>query len=235
LLPAPTAPSEGSAGIRNLVHFGLSAQPDPLSILAHQLRRRIPPNRSLFRGARPTYSTAPPEGSLVFRSSRPVLWNRSPSKPKPSSVPRPFLGNPLSRPASLTDDRRPPGAASRDRKIPLPAPLPGWPGQNPKALPNPAGGDRTFGHLPRPRAVSDPQVRPGPPSRSPMHHAPPPRVAKAKNEGLKLWITGISGTISGTFWSAPNHPARLLFGSPPLTSEACPNPPLPTTRPTCRA
>jgi len=73
LLPAPTAPSEGYAGIRNLVHFGLSAQPDPLSILAHQLRRRRPPNNSLFRGARSFYSTAPPEGSLVFRPLRPGI------------------------------------------------------------------------------------------------------------------------------------------------------------------
>ena len=104
LLPAPTAPSEGYAGVRNLVHFGLSAQPYPLSILAHQLRRRFLPNSSLFRGARPIYSTARPEGSLVFRPFRPGVWNRSPSKPKPSSVPRPFLGRPLLRPALLTDD-----------------------------------------------------------------------------------------------------------------------------------
>ena len=72
------------------------------SILAHQLRRRIPPNRSLLRGARSIYSTARPEGSLVFRPFRPGVWNRSPSKPKPSSVPRPFLGCPLPRPALLT-------------------------------------------------------------------------------------------------------------------------------------
>ena len=57
-----------------------------------------------MRGAKPTYQTARPEGSLVFRPFRPGVWNRSPSKPKPSSVPRPFLGRPLSRPASLTDD-----------------------------------------------------------------------------------------------------------------------------------
>jgi len=46
--------------------------PDPLSILAHQLRRRFPSNSSLVRGARPTYLTARPEGSLVFRSVRPA-------------------------------------------------------------------------------------------------------------------------------------------------------------------
>jgi hypothetical protein len=41
LLPAPTAPSEGYAGVRNLVD-GTLRLTDPLSILAHQLRRRFP-------------------------------------------------------------------------------------------------------------------------------------------------------------------------------------------------
>ena len=188
MLPAPTAPSEGSAGVRNLVHFGLSAQPDPLSILAHQLRRRIPPNRSLLRGARPTYSTAPPGGSLVFRPSRPGVWDRNPSKPKPSSVPRPFLGNPLSRPASLTrpsvlrgEPRTREPRRARGRST-LPAPLPGWPGQNPKAPPNPAGGDRTFGHLPHPRAVAGSwrgrDRRPDHPST--MHPSPESRKRKMR-------------------------------------------------------
>jgi hypothetical protein len=48
--------------------------------------------------------------------------------------------------------------------------------------------------------------RPGPQSRSPKHHAPPPRVAKAKSAGLILWKTGISGTIGGTFSPAANRP-----------------------------
>jgi hypothetical protein len=46
LLPAPTAPSEGSAGVRNLVDRTLRLT-NPLSILAHQLRRRFPSDRSL--------------------------------------------------------------------------------------------------------------------------------------------------------------------------------------------
>src|SRR3954452_18045843 len=71
--------------------------PDPLSILAHQLRRRFLSDSSLVRGARPIYRTAPPEGSLVFRSVRPALNSiRKPnSRRKPSDVPRPFLGRPL--------------------------------------------------------------------------------------------------------------------------------------------
>ncbi len=36
-----------------------------------------------------------------------------------------------------------------------------------------------------------------------MHHAPLARVAKAKNAGLTLWITGISGKIGGTFRDSP--------------------------------
>jgi hypothetical protein len=45
----------------------------PLSILAHQLRRRFLPNSSLLRGARSIYQTARPEGSLVFRPLRPGI------------------------------------------------------------------------------------------------------------------------------------------------------------------
>ena len=78
----------------------------PLSILAHQLRRRFPPNCSLLRGARSIYQTARPEGSLVFRPFRPGVWNRSPSTPKPSDALRPFLGRPLLRPASLTKSHK---------------------------------------------------------------------------------------------------------------------------------
>jgi len=76
LLPAPTAPSEGSAGVRNLVDSTLRPT-HPLSILAHQLRRRFLSDRSLLRGARWIYLTAPPEGSLVFRSARPAIEPKS--------------------------------------------------------------------------------------------------------------------------------------------------------------
>ena len=199
MLPAPTAPSEGYAGVRNLVHFGLSAQPDPLSILAHQLRRRIPPNNSLLRGAdRPTRLRGP-KVRWSFDLSGPAFWNRSPSKPKPSSVPRPFLGRPLLRPASLTDDPKTArsrvaleeddssGASSR-----LARSEPEGSSQSCRRrsdLWSPAASACRCRLLERPR----------PPSRSPMHHAPRRRVAKAKNEGLNLWITGISGTIGGTF------------------------------------
>ena len=219
MLPAPTAPSEGYAGVRNLVHLNPTAQPYPLSILAHQLRRRIPPNRSLLRGARSFYSTAPPEGSLVFRPFRPVFWNRSSSKPKPSSVPRPFLGRPLLRPASLTDNPktiRSRVALEEDDSSGASSRL---------ARSEPEGSSQSCRRRSDLWSPAAPACRfqllgrPGPPSRSPKQHAPLARVAKAKNEGLNLWITGISGTIAGTFSNRPNGPRlgcrSVLLGLPP--------------------
>jgi hypothetical protein len=67
--------------------------------------------------------------------------------------------------------------------------------------------------------------RPGPPSRSPDHHAHVRRVAKAKNVGLTLWITWISGTIAGAlFDSSLRAPPRLPFRSPTPNSAKCLNP-----------
>ena len=224
MLPAPTAPSEGSAGVRNLVDRAL--QPTyPLSILAHQLRRRFPSNSSLRGGAGPAYQTARPEGSLVLRPIRPRFSNRSPSKPKPFDVPRPFLGRSLSRPALLTFPTRRSGAASRLRKIDSSgASSRLTPKRTRKLSPLPAGGDRTFGHLPHRLAVADCLARPGPPSRSPVHHAHVSRVAKAKNAVRSLWITGISVTTIGTFSKGPaDAPIRLPFRSLPPTSAKCLN------------
>jgi hypothetical protein len=95
-----------------------------------------------------------------------------------------------------------PGTASRDRKIPLPAPLPGWPEKNR----SPSHSCRRRSDLWSPAASSCRcrlLERPGPPSRSPLHHAHIRRVAKAKNARLALWKTGISGTIAGTFSDPP--------------------------------
>ena len=122
LLPAPTAPSEGSAGVRNLVDSALRPT-YPLSILAHQLRRRIPSCSSLLRGALLIYSTAPPEGSLIVRPAEPGAPETPDPKtgnlsgPKPPDVPRPFLGQPLLRPASLTEIPRNSGSRVALEKI----------------------------------------------------------------------------------------------------------------------
>ena len=73
MLPAPPAPSEGSAGVRNLGSLGRSPL-IPFSILAHQLRRRFRnggpvrrPIRASFRG--PSWGNT---------SSRPALPAASP-------------------------------------------------------------------------------------------------------------------------------------------------------------
>jgi hypothetical protein len=200
LLPAPTAPSEGYAGVRNLVHFGLSAQPYPLSILAHQLRRRFLPNNSLFRGARPIYSTAPPEGSLVFRPFRPGILEPKFLEAKTVQCSAALLGETAL--ASRFAHRIPknPGAASRERQLPLPAPLPGWPRPEPESsvhcLPAEIGPLVTCRSL---LVLADLPRRPGPPSRSHEHHAHRFRVAEAKFSVISLWITGISGATVGTF------------------------------------
>jgi len=150
-----------------------------------------------------------PKVRWSFDLSGPAFWNRSSSKPKPSDVLRPFLGNPLSRPALLTVDPK----TSRSRVARQEDSSSG--ASSRLARSEPEGSSQSC------RRRSDlwsPAAsicrfrlleRPGPPSRSPKHHAPLPRVAKAKNEGLKLWITGISGTTSGTF---SNSPDRLQFG-----------------------
>ena len=68
----------------------------------------------------------------------------------------------------------------------LPAPLPGWPRRYSEELSSsPAGGDRSFRHLPHLLAVAGLPVRRGLPSRSPCDHARRFRVAEAKNVVLK--------------------------------------------------
>ena len=178
--------------------------PDPLSILAHQLRRRLPSNSSLARGARPIYQTARPEGSLVFRPFRPVR------KPEAFVQNRPMFRGPswetlyrvplCFRAAKPPEgDRRPWSRVARQEDFSSGASYQLTSKRTRELFSLTAGGDRTFGHLPHLRSVAGSLARPGPPSRSPKHHAPPPRVAKAKNEAKSLWITGISVTTDGTF------------------------------------
>src|SRR5438045_5704438 len=97
---------------------------NPLSILAHQLRRRFVSNRSLLRGARPAYSTARPEGSLVVRPVRPALRTEALAA-KTIRCSAALLG--VTTLASRFAHQAPKnaGTASRERRSPLPAPLPG--------------------------------------------------------------------------------------------------------------
>jgi hypothetical protein len=217
LLPAPTAPSEGYAGVRNLVDsaFRLTY---PLSILAHQLRRRFPSSRSLFRGTWLIYPTTWPESSLVVRSARPVE-TVAPTKTTPCSAA--LLGETALASRFAHQVPKNPGAASRERQLPLPAPLPGWPRPEPESsvhcLPAEIGPLVTCRTL---LVLADIPRRPGPPSRSHEHHAQRRRVAEAKFSVISLWITGISVATVGTFRFAP---LRLPFRSPLPTSYKCLN------------
>ena len=190
------------------------------SILAHQLRRRFPSDNSLQRRS-PTglQSPQPQRVASIFNLSGTGTWvvgSFEPgSRPKPSDVPRPFLDQPLSRPALLFLVRRPLAAASRLRKLTLPAPLPGWPRFRSEELPQlPAGGDRTFGHLPLQSTLAGFPRRPGPPSRSPDDNALVARVGEAKNFVRSLWITGILGTIVRTMAQRPNWPPSVAVPFP---------------------
>jgi hypothetical protein len=153
-LPAPTAPSEGSAGVLEPGSKNPKAPKpalDPGSPAQASLSiEQFPRERS-----RSTYLTARPEGSLVFRSSGLALDPRSfrtqTPRRKPPDVPRPFLGKPLLRPASLT--RSPTPTRRIGTREPRRArnnllfrrPLPGWPRNEPESPSQlPAGGDRFF-------------------------------------------------------------------------------------------
>jgi hypothetical protein len=157
LLPAPTAPSEGSAGVRNLIDRTRRLT-DPLSILAHQLRRRFPPYHSLRREARPLLDCASRRfaclsmSSLSMRNqfrgtgtsgqSRPMFrgpsWVNHSCVPLRSPDPTRRSGNRVA--LEKTDSS---GASSRLA-----------PERTRKFFPLPAGGDRIFGHLPHPPAVA---------------------------------------------------------------------------------
>jgi len=172
------------------------------------------------------YSTALPEGSLVFRcparlktevfaQNRPMF--RGPSWGNHSCVP---LRSPdptrrsRNRVALETDTSS--GASSRlARNEP----------ESPFQLP--AGGDRFFYPFLALPAVSGAPGRLGLPPRSPALHAPSFRVAEAKFSVISLWITGIAGTTVGTLSQEPVRDSRPLprlpFRSPPPTSSKCLN------------
>ena len=198
---------------------------DPLSILAHQLRRRFLSGSSLVRGAKPTYLTARPEGSLVIRSIRPApnpdpktaIWRQNhPMFHGPS------WDNLYRVPLCSPKFRRTPGTASHDRKtVSSGASYRPTPKRTRKLFPLPAGGDRTFGHLPHRLAVAGFLERPGPPSRSPKHHARLARVCKSEKCGGKPVDNGDIGHNRRNLFKRRGIPrARLPFRPPPPT---CPS------------
>jgi len=141
-------------------------------ISAHQLRRRFPPITPSEEEPCSLYSSAPAEASLLFRAARP---DRSQSRPMFRG---PSWDDPLLRPAlppsiEIGGSRV---ALAKDRLFrrlvptgPVSAPL--------KSLNIACRGDRTFGHLPHLLSVAGFPMRPGPPSRSPMHTDSAFRVA----------------------------------------------------------
>jgi hypothetical protein len=107
-----------------------------LEILVHQLRRRFPSNNSLRRGDRPFTGLRHPRVRLSSNY-------RCLAEPKPSDVPRPFLGQSLLRFALFFRPKTSEPRRARGRST-LPAPLPDWPRATPKSLSLPVGGDRSF-------------------------------------------------------------------------------------------
>ena len=188
LLPAPTAPSEGSAE----PHHQVPGEPNielRLTSSGVASHRQLPPGEERDR---PT-EVRGPKARISFERS--CLARR----PKPTWCSAALLG--MISTASRFASTGPKAGFSRVarsedhlfRRL-VPAGLETLPKEPLIAC----RGDRTFGHLPHRPAVADCLARPGPPSRSPAHHAHPVRVAKAKNAGAGLWITGISGTRTGT-------------------------------------
>ena len=180
-LPAPTAPSEGYAGVRNLVRSDPKANANPFSILAHQLRRRIASDRSL-RGRSPA-----PLLDCAARGFAGLPSGPAGREAKPSDVPRPFLGRSLVRPASLLTIRRPLEAASRLRKIDssgassrlAPHPLPK---EHPHCLPAEIGPlVPAAPFLPLPAVWRGRDRRPD--HKKTMHPAPESRKRKIREEG----------------------------------------------------
>ena len=153
MLPAPTAPSEGSAGVRNLVK-------NPKA----PTRSRSWLTSSGVASHRTTPSCEEPDRSTRLRRPK-VRWSFDLSGPAsgteaPRSQNRPVFCGPSwvdhsCVPLCSPMVRRPSGAASRLRKIDSSGASSRLaPKRTRKLSPLPAGGDRTFGHLPHPPAVS---------------------------------------------------------------------------------
>jgi hypothetical protein len=152
LLPGPPAPSEGSAGVRQLA----GPKANRSSILAHQLRLPLLGNRE------PGPKTGPPPPvygpSWGIRSSRPALPAASPkegfgaaSRKRQIPLPAPLPGWPR-RSTEVDRHCRPAEIGSS-----VPSSSPGFPREGP------------------------PSWRLGRPPRSPLEHDSFTRVAKAEN------------------------------------------------------
>jgi hypothetical protein len=190
-LPAPTAPSEGSAE----THCQVPGEPDrelrltSSGVASHQ---QLPLKEELDRSS----ELRRPKARISFEQVLPG------PKAKADRCSAALLGmiSTASRFAS-TGPKAGFSRVARSEDHLFRRLVPAGPETPPREHFTACRGDRTFGHLPHRLAVAGCLVRPGPPSRSPEHHAHLFRVAKAKNVGASLWITGISGKRRGTFFA----------------------------------
>jgi hypothetical protein len=135
LLPAPTAPSEGYAGVRSTL------DPAPVNRLVTPLLDPGSPAQSSLSTERLPLSRSPTD-LLDCAARRFADLSTFPARHSGTEVPRsqnhpvfrgPSWADPSRVPLRSPTVRRPSGTASRLRKTALPAPLPGWPRQEPES------------------------------------------------------------------------------------------------------
>jgi len=163
--------------------------PDPLSILAHQLRRRFPSNNSLRREAltdlrrttrRITLLSTDPASSRTEAPDQNRPMFRGPSWVGHSCVP-------LRRPHRNASGRVALEEDQLFRRL-----IPTDSASIPKNFSNACRRRSDLWSPAAPSCRCRLSGGPGPPSRSPMHHALVARVGEAKYSVTRLWITGIS-------------------------------------------
>ena len=154
LLPAPTAPSEGSAGVRNL---GL-AKP---KLFESRFRSWLTSSgvashlTALSCEKLDRSTDQQPGGSSILQPARPAFSDRSPPSQNNRMFRGPSWGNHSCVPLCLSRSENPskPRRARGDhlfRRL-----YPAGPVSPPEGTSTlPAGGDRTFGHLPHPPAIA---------------------------------------------------------------------------------
>jgi hypothetical protein len=225
LLPAPTAPSEGSAGVRNLVDRSLAAYLpalDPGSPAQASLPiRPLPLARSPTD--LPDYVARRLAGLSVRPACLETLIRRSPLPAKPSDFPRPFLGRPLLRPASLTD-----GPKTARNRVALEENrlfrrlFPAGPGKNPKVLPTAC---RRRSDLWSPAAPSFRCRFLGEAGTAvPITHAP--CASRSSRGSEKCGIKPVdNGDFGNNNWNQRESTLRLPIRSPCPTSSKCLNRP----------
>jgi hypothetical protein len=186
LLPAPNAPSEGSAGIRYLVK---TRRPQPALDPGSPAQASLPIEQLPLARSPTSLPNCNPEDRLSFSPS-------GLTEVKTVQLSAALLGpTPLASRFAFHPERL--RAASRLRRSTLPAPHTNWPRFNSRRNLNIACRRRSDLWSPAATACRCRLLeRPGPPSRSLGHHAHLFRVAKAKNRARGLWITGISGTTA---------------------------------------